>query len=156
MPKSLSAAIIVDRYPTAAVGLTSLLQGQSDIAKCTPGARIKEVRFGGFKRIRSNFHRVVIRCITELAQGVIVFGDCGATDADLQEIGPYRFAVLSRRIFVSRVRAAQYASRGLRRIATRSIGFFVLCCVPDGNWDRSISSRHAGILPTLPRQQRFH
>jgi hypothetical protein len=57
----------------------------------------------------------------------------------LQEIAPYRFAVLSRRIFASRVRTAQYASRCLRRIAARSIGFFALCFVPVGNWERSIS-----------------
>jgi len=60
-------------------------------------------------------------------------------EADLQEMGSYRFAVLSRRVFVSRARTAQYASRCLRRIAARSIGFFVLCFVPDGNWKRSIA-----------------
>ena len=43
MPKSLSAPIVVDLYPTAAVGLTSLLQGKGDVAKCTPAARIEEV-----------------------------------------------------------------------------------------------------------------
>ena len=49
------------------------------------------------------FLAVAIICVTVSAQnghdvgipsGVIVFGGCGATDADLQEIGPYRFAVL--------------------------------------------------------------
>jgi hypothetical protein len=43
--KSLSAPIVVDLYPTAAVGLTSLLQAcfKGDVAKCTPAARIEEV-----------------------------------------------------------------------------------------------------------------
>jgi hypothetical protein len=35
--------MLIDLYPTAAAGLTSLLQGQGDIAKWTPAARIEEV-----------------------------------------------------------------------------------------------------------------
>jgi len=59
VPKGLSAPIVVDLYPSTAVGLASLLQGEGDVAKCTPAARIKEVRLGGCKRIRPNSHIVV-------------------------------------------------------------------------------------------------
>jgi hypothetical protein len=43
VPKSLSASIVVDLYPTAAVGLVALLQGKGDVTKFTPAARIEEV-----------------------------------------------------------------------------------------------------------------
>jgi hypothetical protein len=43
VPKSLSASIIVDLHPTAAVGLVALLQGKGDVTKFTPAARIEEV-----------------------------------------------------------------------------------------------------------------
>ena len=59
MPKSLPAWIVVDLYPRTSVGLVTLLQGQGDIAKWTPAACIEEVRFGGLKRIGSNFHLIV-------------------------------------------------------------------------------------------------
>ena len=59
MPKGLSAPIVVDLYPSTAVGLASLLQGEGDVAKWAPAARIKEVRLGGCKRIRPNSHIVV-------------------------------------------------------------------------------------------------
>jgi hypothetical protein len=35
VPKSLSAPIVLDLYPTAAVGLVASLQGQCDVAKVT-------------------------------------------------------------------------------------------------------------------------
>jgi hypothetical protein len=41
--KSLSAPTVVDPYPTTAIGLPGLLQGQSDVAKFTPAARIEKV-----------------------------------------------------------------------------------------------------------------
>ena len=41
MPKSFSARIIVDLYPDTSFGLASLLQSQSDVAKCTPGSATK-------------------------------------------------------------------------------------------------------------------
>jgi hypothetical protein len=59
VPKSLSAPIVVDLYPSTAVGLVSLLQRKGDVAKGTPAARIKEVRLGGGKRIGPNSHIVV-------------------------------------------------------------------------------------------------
>ena len=43
MPKSLSALIVVDLYPTATVGLVALFQSQCDVAKFTPATRIEEV-----------------------------------------------------------------------------------------------------------------
>ena len=43
MPKSLSAPIVVELYPTTAIGLVVLLQGEGDVAKFTPAARIEEV-----------------------------------------------------------------------------------------------------------------
>ena len=43
MPKSVSAPIVVGLYPTAAVRLVALPQGQGDVAKFTPAARIEEV-----------------------------------------------------------------------------------------------------------------
>jgi hypothetical protein len=142
VPKRLSAPILVDLYPTAAVGLTSLLQGQGDITEWAPAAGIEEVRFGGFERITANFYRVVIRCIqndSSSFEGYRLRSLRQDEEADLQEIAPYRFAVLSRQIFASRLRTAQYASRCLRRMAARSNGFFALCFVPVGNWERSIS-----------------
>ena len=129
MPKSLSAPIVVNLHPTAAIGLTSLFQGESDIAEWTPAARVEEVRFGGFKRISSNVHCGNIGSIERIAHRPSILP--GGLS--------YRFAFLSRRILVSRVRTAQYASRCLRRITSRSTNFFVLCFVPDGNWERSIS-----------------
>jgi hypothetical protein len=43
VPKSLPASIVVDLYPTAAVGLVALLQGQGDVTEFTPAASIEEV-----------------------------------------------------------------------------------------------------------------
>src|SRR5271170_8436690 len=59
MPKSLSASIVVDLYPTATVGLVALLQSQCDVAKFTPATRVEQIRFGGFNRISLN--RVDVR-----------------------------------------------------------------------------------------------
>jgi hypothetical protein len=59
MPKSLSASIVVDLYPTATVGFVALLQSQCDVAKFTPATRVEQLRFGGFNRISLN--RVGIR-----------------------------------------------------------------------------------------------
>ena len=42
MPKSLSALIVVDLYPTATVGLAALLQSQCDVAKFTPATRVEQ------------------------------------------------------------------------------------------------------------------
>jgi hypothetical protein len=61
VPKTLSARIIVELYPRTGIGLASLLQGQGDVAKRALAAGIEEVRFGGCKRIISNFHRIAIR-----------------------------------------------------------------------------------------------
>ena len=43
MPKSLSALIVVDHYPTAAVGLAAMLQSQCDVAKFTPATRVEQI-----------------------------------------------------------------------------------------------------------------
>ena len=43
MPKGLAAPIVVDLYPSTAVGLPDLLQGQGHVAKWTPAAGIEEV-----------------------------------------------------------------------------------------------------------------
>jgi len=69
VPKSLSAPIVVGLHPTAAVGLTSLLQRQGGVAKYPPAACIEEVCFSGFKRIGSNFHRTVIRVHYRVTSG---------------------------------------------------------------------------------------
>ena len=43
MPKSLSALIVIDLYPTATVGLAALLQSQCDVAKFTPVTRVEQI-----------------------------------------------------------------------------------------------------------------
>ena len=43
MPKGLSALIVVDLYPTAAVGLVALLQSQRDGAKFAPATRVEQI-----------------------------------------------------------------------------------------------------------------
>ena len=62
MPKSLSASIGVDLYPTATVGLVAVLQSQCDVAKFTPAARVEQIRFGGFNRISLNRVDVRVNC----------------------------------------------------------------------------------------------
>ena len=62
MPKSLSALIVVDLYPTATVGLAALLQSQCDVAKFTPATRVEQVRFGGFNRISLDRVDVRVNC----------------------------------------------------------------------------------------------
>jgi hypothetical protein len=61
VPKSLSARIVVDLYPSATVRPAGLLQGEGDVAKWTPAAGIEEVRLGRLKLIGFNFHRIVVR-----------------------------------------------------------------------------------------------
>ena len=58
MPKGSSAGIVIDLYPRTVVRLASLLQRQGDIAKLSPTARIKELRFRGFEMMRFHFHRI--------------------------------------------------------------------------------------------------
>ncbi len=43
MPKSLSALIVVDLYPTATLGLAALPQSQCDVAKFTPATRVEQI-----------------------------------------------------------------------------------------------------------------
>jgi len=59
MPKSLSARIVVDLYPSTHFGLAGLPQCQGDVAKRTPAAGVEQVRFRGFEKISSNFHGIV-------------------------------------------------------------------------------------------------
>ena len=48
MPKSLPASIVIDLNPTATVGPVALLQGQGNIAKFSPAARVEQMRSGEF------------------------------------------------------------------------------------------------------------
>ena len=62
MPKSLSASIVVDLYPTATVGLVALLQSQCDVAKFTPATRVEQIRFGGFNCISLDRRAIRVYC----------------------------------------------------------------------------------------------
>src|ERR1700722_9726976 len=62
MPKSLSASIGVDLYPTATVGLAALLQSQCDVAKFTPAPRVEQSCFGGVHTISLNRVDVCVNC----------------------------------------------------------------------------------------------
>jgi hypothetical protein len=56
--ESLSARIVIDLYPHTVVGPARLLQRKRDIAKLSPPARIKELRFCVFEKMRFPFHRM--------------------------------------------------------------------------------------------------
>ena len=111
MPKSLSALIVVDLYPTAAVGLAALFQSQCDVAKFTPATRVEQIRFGGFNRISLNRVDVRVNC---RGGGKSNGSLCAVTFENLRGS-----QVLGSRLFLER----DVASQGLTHVAVLYFGF---------------------------------